>query len=155
MPPGSAERVTAARPRALSRRWVWPALVGAALVGVGICGYLTATTLAGTAPVCVAGDCATVASSPYAKFLGVPTATWGLAAYVAMGVMSAAVAWGRAAPPWLPQAVLGLAMFGVVFSAYLLWVQLAVLRAVCSWCAASDVLWVILLALAGVGVLAE
>ncbi|MCL6554494.1 MAG: vitamin K epoxide reductase family protein [Firmicutes bacterium] len=126
-----------------------------ALVGAGLSGYLTATTLAGAAPVCLAGDCATVAASPYARFLGVPTALWGLAAYLAVGGVAAAVAWGRTVPAWLPLLALGLAVFGVIFSLYLLWVQLAVLRAVCSWCAASDALWAILLVLAGIGTLAD
>jgi uncharacterized membrane protein len=123
-----------------------------ALAGTGISGYLTVTALAGAPPVCLAGDCAAVAASPYAKFLGVPTATWGLAAYVAVGALSAWLARARTAA-WLPLAVLGLTAFGLTFSLYLLWIQIAVLNAVCSWCAASDVLWGALFALALVAVL--
>jgi uncharacterized membrane protein len=121
-----------------------------ASAGAAISGYLTVTALSGAPPVCLAGDCAAVAASPYARFLGVPTATWGLALYVAVGALGAAMAWARSPAPafsWLPITALGLTAFGVTFSLYLLWIQVAVLHAVCSWCAASDVLWIVLLAL--------
>jgi uncharacterized membrane protein len=127
--------------------WVWPAAVIVAAAGAGISGYLTLTALQGAPPVCLAGDCAAVAASPYARFFGVPTATWGLGACLLMAALASVAAWGRRVPSWLPLAALGLAAFAVTFSLYLLWVQVAVLRAVCSWCAASDVLWVVLLGL--------
>jgi uncharacterized membrane protein len=124
-----------------------------AAAGAGISGYLTVTALQGAPPVCLAGDCAAVAASPYARFFGVPTATWGLGAYGLMAVLAGVAAWGRRVPAWLPVAALGLAAFAVTFSLYLLWIQVAVLRAVCSWCAASDALWVLLLALAAAAAL--
>lgn len=97
---------------------------------------------------CLAGACAEVAASPYARFLGAPTAAWGLLLYMAVAVLAAAGLRTRAPAGWLPLALWGLGVFGVTFSAYLAWVQVAVLRAICSWCVASDVLWLLVLALA-------
>jgi uncharacterized membrane protein len=134
------------------RRWVWPAAAAVAAAGAGISGYLSVTALQGAPPVCLAGDCAAVAASPYAKFLGVPTSAWGLGLYLIVGALAVA-AWRGWQPAGLPVVVLGLAAFGVTFSLYLLWVQVAVLRAVCSWCAASDVLWAVLLVLGLIGAL--
>ncbi|MDR7418625.1 MAG: vitamin K epoxide reductase family protein [Armatimonadota bacterium] len=154
MPRGGADAATRADPGAVRHgaRWVWPAAAVVAAAGAGISGYLTATALQGAPPVCLAGDCAAVAASPYAKFLGLPTATWGLGLYLVVGALAVAE-WKGWHPAALPSAVLGLAAFGLTFSMYLLWVQIAVLRAVCSWCLASEVLWVVLLVLALIGAL--
>jgi uncharacterized membrane protein len=149
---------TAAEARPKARRasatpWIWPAGVILALAGVGISAYQTITGLSGAPPVCLAGDCAAVAASPYAWFLGLPTAALGLTAYVAVAAGSAATAWWRVRPAWLPTAILGLSVFGLTFSLYLLWVQVGVLGAVCSWCAASDVLWALLVGVSLAGAL--
>lgn len=149
MPPARAE------PRRGAAAWIWPAGVIVALAGVAISAYLTITGLRGSPTVCLAGDCAAVAASPYAWFLGLPTAAWGLAAYLAVAAGFAAAAWWSARPAWLPAALLGLSAFGLTFSLYLLWVQVGVLYAVCSWCAASDVLWALLFGLSLAGALRD
>lgn len=94
---------------------------------------------------CLAGACAEVAASPYARFLGVPIAAWGLVLYLAVATVAASGLRAGASARRLPLALWGLGVFGVTFSAYLAWVQIAVLRAVCSWCVASDVLWLLVL----------
>ncbi len=120
-----------------------------ALAGMAISGYLLATALRGVPPVCLVGtSCGEVASSPYARFLGLPTAAWGLLLYVATGGAAAAGAWRRTVPLWGPLALFGLGAFGATFSAYLMWLQLTVIHALCIWCVTSAVLWVALLALA-------
>jgi uncharacterized membrane protein len=73
-----------------------------------------------------------VQSSGYAEVLGVPVAGLGLAAFV--GLFAAALArgeWGR-----LGQATLALS--AVLFSGYLLVIQLTAIGAVCQWCLAAD-----------------
>jgi uncharacterized membrane protein len=73
-----------------------------------------------------------VQSSGYAEVLGVPVAGLGLAAFV--GLFAAALArgeWGR-----LGQATLALS--AVLFSGYLLVIQLTAIGAVCQWCLATD-----------------
>jgi uncharacterized membrane protein len=135
-----------AGPAGGGRLWSWAA--GLALAGAAVSGYLTITGLQGAPPVCLAGDCAAVAASPYARFLGVPTAAWGLGLFFVAAALAALVAHGRVMRFDAPLAFFGLTVFAVAFSAYLFWVQAAVLRAVCSWCVASDLLWVAL-AIAG------
>ncbi|MDR7484048.1 MAG: vitamin K epoxide reductase family protein [Armatimonadota bacterium] len=119
--------------------------MGLAAAGAGISGYLTVAALQGTPPVCLAGACEEVAASPYARFLGLPIAAWGLGLYVVVAAVAAA---GARAPAGVPAVLLGLVAFGTTFSLYLLWVQIAVLRAICAWCVASEVLWVALAAVA-------
>jgi uncharacterized membrane protein len=112
-----------------------------ALAGVALAGYLTWAHFDDAALVCIAGGgCQTVQESEYAEIVGVPVALLGLGAYTAI---LALVAWDS------PHARLGaamLALVGVVFSLYLLAVQLLVIDAVCAWCLANDVVVAPLLA---------
>jgi uncharacterized membrane protein len=118
-------------------------LAGLALAGFLISAYLTWTYLNGAIPVCVGGSggCETVQTSRYAEILGVPVAALGLFAYAAM--LLCAVLRGEKA------AISGafVALVGVLFSAYLSYLELFVLRAICQWCVASAVLVVVYLVL--------
>jgi uncharacterized membrane protein len=118
------------------------ALAALALVGLGIAGYLAATRAAGAAPVCATGGCETVQSSPYAEVLGVPVAVLGVAAYLVLAGTALVRAPAAAA---LGAAV---ALAGAAFSVYLVYLQIAVIEAVCLWCMASDGLMLVLAALA-------
>ena len=74
-------------------------------------------------------------------FLWVPTALWGLAAYVAIG----ALAWMGLTPRNWPIAF-ALAAGGVGFSAYLTWLSVFDLGATCVWCLTSAVILIAILA---------
>ena len=94
-----------------------------------------------TALLCTtAGGCETVNSSPYSTIAGVPIALLGLAAYVVIGglalMSTRAGAWGGRAP----LAVFGLSLVGVLYSVYLTYLELFVIRAICPWCVASAVI---------------
>jgi uncharacterized membrane protein len=121
---------------------VW--LAGVAAAGFLISAYLTWTHLNGAVPVCVGGSggCETVQTSRYSEILGVPVAAFGLFAYATM--LLCAVFRGEKA------ALSGafVALVGVLFSAYLSYLELFVLRAICQWCVASAVLMTALLVVA-------
>jgi uncharacterized membrane protein len=129
--------VPAAPPPA--REW---AIAGIAAAGALIALYLTYTKLArGTALFCSAGGaCDVVQASRYATFLGVPTALWGAALYIAIGALAVA---GLVAQRWLWAFLL--AVSAVSFSAYLTWISATEIRALCGWCLGSGVAAVALL----------
>jgi uncharacterized membrane protein len=106
-----------------------------ALLGIGIAGYLTYLHYAGGSPYCIAGGggCEEVQESEYAKLAGIPVALLGIVAYSALFVT--AIVPG----PISASAGAGLALAGVVFSAWLLYAQLALIEALCQWCVANDV----------------
>ncbi len=143
---GSGARPAPDAPGSRSAWWAAAVLTAA---GIAVSGYLLTTALRGVSPVCLVGtSCGEVASSPYARFLGLPTAAWGLLLYVTTGGVAAAGGWRRMVPLWWPLALFGLAAFGATFSAYLMWLQVTVIHALCIWCVTSAALWVSLLALA-------
>jgi uncharacterized membrane protein len=126
----------------VSERTLPAASAGLAAVGAAIAGYLLYVRETGGELVCATGGCETVQSSPYAEVLGVPVAALGLAGFLALLV--AAV--GRGEWARLSQATLALA--SLFFGAYLLYVQLAVIDAICQWCLATDVITAAIAALA-------
>jgi uncharacterized membrane protein len=107
-----------------------------ALVGAGIAGYLTWVHYAGLDPVCVGGGggCERVQSSRWAELAGVPVAVLGLAGYVAI-LASLALPEDQGAP-----AAAFLSLVGFGFSAWLTYVEIVKIDAICQWCVASAVL---------------
>jgi uncharacterized membrane protein len=105
-----------------------------ALLGTAVAGYLLYVRQTGAVLACVTGGCETVQTSRYAEIFGVPVAALGVVGYLT--VLGAAIARGELAR--LTQATVALS--ALVFSAYLLFVQLHLIGAICQWCLVSDVL---------------
>ena len=111
------------------------AVVICCLAGLAIAGYLTYVHYAGLNPVCLgSGGCERVQSSHYAKLAGVPVAVIGLAGYV--GILGSLLVRGELGRSLT--ALLALIGFGV--SAYLTYLELFKIHAVCQWCVASAAL---------------
>jgi uncharacterized membrane protein len=111
-----------------------------ALVGLGIAAYLTYARYAHASIVCTTGGCETVQSSDYAEILGIPVAVLGLVGYAAILVTTFFA--GESARV----AGAALALGGLVFSVYLIFVQIFPIGAFCVWCLASDLVMVLLAA---------
>ncbi len=109
-----------------------------ALAGIGIAAYLTYARYAHATIVCTTGGCETVQSSDYAEILGLPVAVLGLAGYLA--IFSTALFTGELARV----AGAALALGGLVFSVYLVFVQVFAIGAFCVWCLGSDVVMALL-----------
>jgi uncharacterized membrane protein len=116
-----------------------------ALVGLGIAGYLTWVHYAGLDPVCVGGGggCEQVQASRWAELSGVPVALLGLFGYGAiLATLALPDELGRTAAAFV-------SLVGFGFSAWLTYVELEKIGAVCQWCVASAV---VMTALAAVSV---
>lgn len=140
---GTGERaVAAARTPAV-------AVGGLSLVGAGIAGYLSWRHAVGGPIACGgSGGCDIVNASRYAYFLGVPVAYLGLGLYgTLLGLALVQLLYPRA-QAWLPVMVLALAAAGAGFSLYLTAMEVFVIRAICRWCVASQVVILLILAAA-------
>lgn len=114
-----------------------------ALVGLFVALYLWLHALGfGGAIKCGAsGGCETVQTSQWAVFLGFPVALYGVVGYLAVLIV-ALVSLRPAAlveRKWNVMLV-GLATAGVVFTAYLTYLELFVIHAICRWCVGSAVI---------------
>lgn len=111
-----------------------------ALAGLAIAGYLTWVHYAGLSPVCVGGggSCERVQTSEWADLAGVPVALLGLIGYVlVLLTLALPDELGRMAAAFV-------ALVGFGFSAWLTYVELVKIDAVCQWCVASAVLMTLL-----------
>ena len=120
-----------------------------ALVGVFVATYL-ALYKAGFigSLACGTGSCETVQQSPWAKLLGLPVAVWGVGYYVAVF----AVAFAGVQDRWVEDrrvalGLLVLTAWGAIFSAYLTYLELFVIHAICRYCVVSAILALLLFAL--------
>jgi uncharacterized membrane protein len=97
---------------------------------------------------CGTGSCEVVQSSRWSRLFGLPVALWGAGFYLAMFGLSVAGSFGRLAE----SRALSLAMtvtsgWGVLFSCWLTYVEVARLHAICRYCVGSAVLVLIMFAL--------
>ena len=112
------------------------------LIGVFLAFYLVAYNLGWTPPIpCGSGACGVVQSSQYAWVGPIPVSAIGLGGYLALLVLSILglrpSAAGSRAIPFL---LFAGALAGVLFSAYLTYLEAMVIQAWCRYCVASAIL---------------
>jgi uncharacterized membrane protein len=104
------------------------------LVGAGIAVYLTWVHFDLGLLTCGIGDCHTVQTSPYAMIGPVPIALLGLGMFLAIAALAVA-RWRYPVVSWLATfAAFMLALSGVLYFAYLTYLEVAVIGAICQWC---------------------
>ncbi len=90
---------------------------------------------------CSIGSCETVNASRWATFLGLPVAAWGVAFYVVLfGVALASTTEKYEDSARMSGLLLGMTALGVLFSAWLTYLELFVIHAICQWCVVSAVI---------------
>lgn len=109
-----------------------------AVFGSAISAYLTWVHYSGQLALCLgAGGCETVQASQYAELAGAPVALLGLVAFLAATVI-AAIRMVATAPAWTLTAQFGIGLAGTLFGAYLTYLELFVIHAICPWCVVVD-----------------
>lgn len=115
------------------------AILVTALLGLGIAIYLTYVHYAKLEPLCLSsGGCHIVQNSRYAEFVGIPVPVLGLVGYI--GILLSLLI-----PGDVGRAITALlALFGFGFSAYLTYLELFKINAICQWCVGSAILMTLL-----------
>jgi len=113
-----------------------------ALAGIFISTYLTLFKLGMIGELsCSIGSCETVNTSRWSSFLGLPVAAWGLFFYLNLFGIALLGTTPRLEDEPLVSIVLAAgAGVGVIFTAWLTYLELAVIHAVCMWCVFSAVI---------------
>ena len=122
-----------------------------ALVGVFVALYLWLHALGFGGPIkCGTGGCETVQTSQWAVLFGFPVAFYGVVGYLAILVVALAALRPVAAldRKWNVMLV-AVSTIGVLFTAYLTYLELFVIHAICRWCVGSAVIitliWIVAL----------
>jgi uncharacterized membrane protein len=110
------------------------AMTALAALGLLIGSYLLAARVLGEAPACgPLQGCETVAASQYATVLGIPVALFGVG--YSLVLVAASFAWWRLADRRALYLAYGLGLAGILVVAYLTYLELFVINAICVWCA--------------------
>ena len=120
-----------------------------ALVGLFLAAYLTLYKLGviGTLA-CGTGSCETVQLSKWGTFLGLPVAAWGVGFYalvLALALVGMEERWEGSRGLLLAQLIV--TGWGVLFSAWLTYLELGVIHAICRYCVVSATLAAVLFVL--------
>ena len=122
-----------------------------ALVGLFVAMYLALYKAGAIGTLaCGTGACETVQLSHWSVFLGLPVATWGVGYYALVFALAFAATTERFAGS--QRVALGLTVltaWGVIYSAWLTYLELFVINAICRWCVGSAVIAVVLFVLKG------
>jgi len=110
-----------------------------ALAGIFISLYLTLYKIGVIGELsCSIGSCETVNTSKWSRFLGLPVAAWGLLFYLDVFAVALVGTIRRFEfEPVISFVLVGEAAVGVLFSAWLTYLELGVIHAICIWCVTS------------------
>ncbi len=118
-----------------------------AAIGTLVSAYLTWVHYSGNLALCIGvGGCEAVQTSRFSIVGTIPVALIGLGVFVAI-LAVAGVRLRGDAPAWTDTALFGLSLAATLYVAYLTYVELFVLGAVCPWCVTVAVCAALVLAL--------
>ncbi|MEK7619563.1 MAG: vitamin K epoxide reductase family protein [Patescibacteria group bacterium] len=135
----------------LRRALANPSVLAALAVGVGVIGFADSTYLTfahytgATLPCTIVHGCDTVTKSAYALFFGIPVALFGVAYYLT--IIISAIAYLDSKKEAFLIFLASFTIVGLLASAWFVFLQVAVIGALCIYCLASAVTSTILFAL--------
>lgn len=120
-----------------------------ALIGALVALYLTLYKVGALGNIaCSVGSCETVNLSRWATFLGLPVAAWGLGAYIVLLALSlAGLQPSTEGSRPIALALVGVSGWSFLFSMWLTYLELFVIRAICMWCVISALIMTSIFAL--------
>jgi len=108
-----------------------------AVLGMLVSGYMFYAKLNTSALVCGISPCYTVNESQYSYLFGIPLSVYGIAFYLMVFLLALVKKY---------KVLFAFSVFGVLFSAYLTYLEFFVIYAWCQWCIASAILTVLIFA---------
>ncbi len=130
-------------------KWLYRTMVALAVIGLLVATYMTVYKWTNNNAMCLgSGDCGAVNASKYSEVNGVPVALIGVLGYAAiLGVLTLE---GRKWPlaNFLDEnatlLVFGLALTGFLFTLWLIYAEIFLIKALCPFCLASQTVMTIL-----------
>jgi uncharacterized membrane protein len=120
--------------------------VGLAVIGVLVSIYMTIYKLTDNNNMCIGNHgCSVVNSSPYASVYGIPVALIGVVGYAA--ILAVLYMQDRVNKFFKENSILmvfGMAITGFVFTLYLIYLEIYVIKALCPFCLTSQIVMTIL-----------
>lgn len=116
------------------------------IIGILMAIYVLQSFIRKTGIVCVTSGCELVRKHPASYLFGsIPVPAVGLVGYTVLSVL--AFMRTTVKKTWILNAMLGVATFGVAFVSWFTYIELTVIKGICTWCALSAVNMVVVFAL--------
>lgn len=126
-------------------KWLYRISIALAMLGVLVSIYMTIYKLTENPNMCLGnGGCSTVNASVYSEVSGIPVAVVGIGGYLAILVLLLLENRFSFLRTNGTMAVFGLTLVGFLFTLYLVYVELALIHALCPFCVTSQVTMTIL-----------
>jgi uncharacterized membrane protein len=129
-------------------KWLYRVSTALVVVGLLVSIYMTIYKITSNDALCLgSGDCSTVNASRYAEVYGIPVAVIGIAGYFAILLSH----WYERRDKFFekngPMLIFGLALTGFLFTLYLIYVEIALIHALCPFCLTSQIAMTIIFAI--------
>ena len=107
------------------------------LLGFAMAIYVLQSFLRQSSIVCLTNGCEIVRKSPYSYPFGIPVPAFGLVGYFFLALLAFLRTTSK--KQWIKKAMLGISIFGICFVTWFTFMELFVIKGVCTWCAISAV----------------
>ncbi|HUI89864.1 MAG TPA: vitamin K epoxide reductase family protein [Anaerolineales bacterium] len=126
-------------------KWLYRISIALTLLGLAVSVYMTVFKLTDNARMCLGnGGCSKVNSSAYAEVYGIPVAAIGIGGYAVIAALLMTEKRSEFFQQNGTMLVFGLALIGFLFTLYLIYVELALIHALCPFCVTSQITMTIL-----------
>jgi uncharacterized membrane protein len=120
-------------------KWLYRVSVGLVVLGLAVSIYMTIYKVTSNNAMCLgSGDCSTVNASRYSEVYGIPVAVFGVLGYLAILVTH----YFEKSNQFFKQngtlMIFGMALTGFLFTLWLVYVEVALLKALCPFCVTSQ-----------------
>jgi len=129
----------------MDKKLYWASIIFT-VIGLAVSIYMTILKYWGGERMCVGnGGCQTVSESPYAVISGIPVAVFGIIGYLAiLIVLILEIKGGSFFKTNAILGVFGMALIGFLFTLYLVYLEIFVIKALCPFCLTSQISMTIL-----------
>src|SRR5512144_2908523 len=119
-------------------KWVYRISLALAVLGILVSIYMTIYKLTENNSMCLGnGGCSTVNSSAYSSIYGIPVALVGVGGYLAILALLLVEQRNAFLVENGTLIIFGLALLGFLFTLYLVYVEIALIHALCPFCVTS------------------
>jgi uncharacterized membrane protein len=120
-------------------KWLYKASLVLVVIGILVSVYMTIYKLTNNDGMCLgSGDCSTVNASVYSEIFGLPVGLLGVGGYAAILALHLLENRNDFMRRNATLFIFGLALTGFLFTLYLVYVEFAILKALCPFCVTSQ-----------------
>lgn len=130
-------------------KWLYRAMIALVVIGLAVSVYMTIYKYTGNEGMCLgSGDCSTVNASRFSEVSGIPVAVLGIVGYAAILIVLFYENRNDFFRKNGTLLVFGMSLTGFLFTVYLVYLELYVIKAICPFCVTSQVAMTIIFIIA-------